>query len=51
MFCVHVCIDFYCIILLTFKRMDPHQLIRLYGQKCKFHIISETTTTNGDGQL
>lgn len=34
-------------------RMDPHQLMRVYGQKCKFHIFGgdSSKSNNADGQL
>ncbi|XP_057303249.1 CLK4-associating serine/arginine rich protein-like [Hydractinia symbiolongicarpus] len=33
-------------------RMDPHQLIRIHGQKCKFHMLGESSSVNNtDGQL
>jgi len=37
----------------TKMKMDPHQLIRIYGQKCKLNIMGESCTVmnNGDGQL
>lgn len=32
--------------------MDPHQLMRIYGQKCKLHILGENSKiTNTDGEL
>ena len=34
------------------QKTDPHQLMRIYGQKCKLHILTDTSkVTDTDGQL
>ncbi|XP_065655347.1 CLK4-associating serine/arginine rich protein isoform X2 [Hydra vulgaris] len=35
----------------TKMKMDPHQLIRVYGQKCKFHMLNDSSVAIADGQL